>query len=504
MRKIKRKFRCCILLAIMLSFVVGIQGNDVLASEIDSGLKIKFRQAVTDENKIKAYVRGEGTADGASYQIGNIPVSSLETYGIVEDRNPARTLVMLDNSRSMPESSHEQIKELLNSVLNAHMEKEVFRLATFSDKIDYMSDTYTSDYTALKNMVNSIDYYDQETYLTDVLYDVIDDLNKDAYMGYTRLIIISDGVDNKPLGVTREELNLKLRDTPYPIYTVGVFTGNNNDQLENMFALSRITGSEYCVFGENAVNEIVSAFSKDSSITVFEALIPEEAKVGGKQGSKLILTDGSQVVFDVNLPFYVQKGTQPEPEAALPTAEPETEPSKEKAGWQPGILIIGGIAVVITAAIILAILLMRKREKAKGIYPLAEEDVNAEIQGDTFIIGEELKLGVLPSAGETGKKMRYKVTLTDKNDISCSFQCELRNSISIGRSAGNDIVLNATNISKKHCMITNKNGRLFIQDLNSTNGTAVNGERIHFDTEIFSGSIIQIGKSELLVKFEQV
>lgn len=505
MHRIKKKFRYCLLCTMMILFVIQIGGNHTLAVEIstDSGGEVKFRQAVTDENKIKIYIRSAEVCEGASYQVGNIPVTSLETYSIAEDRNPARTLIMLDNSLSVPQDFHGPIKDLLNGLLDAHGEKEIFRLATFSDKINYMSDTYTNDYTALKNMVNSITYSDQETYLTDVLYDVIDDLNRDAYMGYTKLIIISDGVDNKPLGVTREELNSKLKDTPYPIYTVGTFTGGNNDQLENMFALSRITGSEYYVLEESAVNEIVSLFSRDVSITVFEALIPEDAKVGGKQGSKLLLSDGSQIVFDVSLPFIV-----PGEKKVLPTEEPEPTPMEEKSDGLslPLIpLIIGGIAIIVTAVIIVIILV---KKKGKGKNSSETDYGSTEIQEinttDTMLIARGTKAGVLPSAGGMEKKPMYKVTLTDKKDITRSFQCELRNSVSVGRAAGNDIVIDSGSVSKRHCMITNKNGRLFIQDLNSTNGTYINGEEIHFDTEIFSGNTIRIGKEELLVKLEQV
>lgn len=509
MHRIKKKFRYCLLVTMMILLVIQIGGNHTLAAEIsaDSGGEVKFRQAVTDENKIKIYIRREEVCEGASYQVGNIPVTSLETYSITEDRNPARTLIMLDNSLSIPQNFHGQIKDLLNGLLDAHGEKEIFRLATFSDKIDYLSDTYTNDYTALKNMVNSIIYSDQETYLTDVLYDVIDDLNKDAYMGYTKLIIISDGVDNKPLGITREELNSKLKDTPYPIYTVGAFTGKNNDQLENMFALSRITGSEYYVLEESAVNEIVSSFSRDTSITVFEALIPEDAKVGGKQGSKLLLSDGSQIVFDVSLPFNVRREKKEESTEILPTEEPELPPIEEKSDGLslPFILlIIGGIVIIVTTMVIV-IILVKKKGKAKGTDSSEIDCGSTEIQEkDTEFVERGTKAGVLPPVGGMEKKPRYKVTLTDKNNLTRSFQCELRNSVSVGRAAGNDIVIDSGSVSKKHCMITNKNGRLFIQDLNSTNGTYINKEEIHFDTEIFSGNIIRIGKEELLVKLEQV
>ena len=217
-----------------------------------------FRQAVADENKLKVYIRGADAEENLSYQIGSIPVESMEVYRINEDRKPVHTLIMLDNSVSIPAGSRDKIKELMSGIVDAHTEKEEFRIAIFSDKIDYLSDTYSNDYTVLKNAIASIKYNDQETYLTDVLYDLVDDLNKDAYMGYTRVIVISDGVDNKQLGVTREELNLKLKETPYPIYTVGTSTGKNNDQLENMFALSRLSKSEYCVLEEWQTAESVS------------------------------------------------------------------------------------------------------------------------------------------------------------------------------------------------------------------------------------------------------
>ena len=50
------------------------------------------------------------------------------------------------------------------------------------------------------------------------------------------------GVDNKSIGYTKEELYAALEKMPYPIYTVGCTYKENNEQLKNMFALSRMTG----------------------------------------------------------------------------------------------------------------------------------------------------------------------------------------------------------------------------------------------------------------------
>jgi pSer/pThr/pTyr-binding forkhead associated (FHA) protein len=54
----------------------------------------------------------------------------------------------------------------------------------------------------------------------------------------------------------------------------------------------------------------------------------------------------------------------------------------------------------------------------------------------------------------------------------------LREDIRIGRDPGNDLVLPTKSISREHAVITLINGRWFVEDRGSFNGTLVNGERI--------------------------
>lgn len=329
-------------------------------------------------------------------------------------------------------------------------------------------------------------------------------------MGYTRIVIISDGVDSKQLGITREELNSQLKDTLYPIYSVGILTGNNHKQLEAMFALSRISSSGYCVLGDTGTEDIVSDIAGDGSISVFEASIPSSAKTGGKQSSKLVLSDGTEMVFDVTMPFQ-GNGETAQPPQDIEEEEPSDSVAMppqegEKKSSVPVILgIVIGVIILIIIAVVMIVILRKK--KRSGINEPAVRANNMDdsrtemIDRETQMIGED-DSGILPPGAN--KKITYKVTLSSKNDLSRTYQCELKNSISIGRVNGNDIVIEAGTISKKHCMITNRNGRIFIQDLNSTNGTFVNGERINFETEIFSGTTVRVGKTDLIAKFEQV
>lgn len=64
----------------------------------------------------------------------------------------------------------------------------------------------------------------------------------------------------------------------------------------------------------------------------------------------------------------------------------------------------------------------------------------------------------------------------------------------VGRMAPADIVIPHKSISREHCMIGLASDALLVTDLNSTNGTYVDGERISRATIVPIGSIIQVGE----------
>ncbi|MFL5344795.1 MAG: ATPase, T2SS/T4P/T4SS family [Hyalangium sp.] len=71
----------------------------------------------------------------------------------------------------------------------------------------------------------------------------------------------------------------------------------------------------------------------------------------------------------------------------------------------------------------------------------------------------------------------FLVTLAEKGGGTEEIEFE-KNEITIGRLAGNDIVLGKGNVSKYHSKIVAKDGKLIILDMKSTNGTFVNGKKI--------------------------
>jgi len=69
--------------------------------------------------------------------------------------------------------------------------------------------------------------------------------------------------------------------------------------------------------------------------------------------------------------------------------------------------------------------------------------------------------------------------------------------VSIGRAAGSDLVVNDDEISRKHALLEKKDDRFVVGDYRTGNGTLVNGKRVQQSAEIQAGDIIGIGKLEL-------
>jgi DNA-binding response OmpR family regulator len=63
----------------------------------------------------------------------------------------------------------------------------------------------------------------------------------------------------------------------------------------------------------------------------------------------------------------------------------------------------------------------------------------------------------------------------------------------IGRAAGSDIVISSARVSREHARLTRQGWRVILEDLGSTNGTYLNGERVRAPLELRDGDRIRIG-----------
>ena len=73
----------------------------------------------------------------------------------------------------------------------------------------------------------------------------------------------------------------------------------------------------------------------------------------------------------------------------------------------------------------------------------------------------------------------------------------------IGRDSTNEIVINDAEVSRRHARLTFQGGKYVLEDLGSTNGTFVNGQRLAGPRVLKAGEVVSFGEQIVLV-FEVV
>src|SRR5689334_9491231 len=107
-------------------------------------------------------------------------------------------------------------------------------------------------------------------------------------------------------------------------------------------------------------------------------------------------------------------------------------------------------------------------------------------------MGTSVRAEAAPPAAMT----RVTLRVLDGADRGQIFE-ELEAPVTIGREEGNSVQLNDERISRFHIKIQEDQGKLVLTDLESTNGTRVNGEDTQLRILKF-GDVISVGRSVLL------
>lgn len=479
-------------------------------------------ETFTGERSVSLYVKEapEGIKD-ASVQIGTSTGTVISVQPITQQEVSMKTLVMVDNSLSIKKEDRERVADFLQNLISDRDGREEMAITVFSEDITWMTE-YTGDYSTLKQAADGIEYQDQETYLTDVLYDLITkEFSTNEEDVYHRIIIVSDGVDNKSLGYTKEELYSLLKDNPYPIYTIGCVNGKNDEELENMFALSRMTSAESFLLSEveNTLS-ITDSLKEDRNIVRVEVVPASEVMDGGKKAVRLSLGKGSNtsgLSADVVMPQQTQAVDE----------QPKSEPGQKKISDEPlepeapvqqdtdqgritqtAVFIIIFCFIVVAAVIILTIrLIIRRRKDKKQFETIDDIMLNKGEAGQDPAEKTEFVMQDADGDGENtyciwSNRNTCNVVLTDMQSTVKSFQAPMERSIIIGRKQGvcNIVLDYDKSVSNRHCEVSVKGGKFYIKDLQSSNGTFVNGNRVVSEIEIFSGNIIKLGRLEM--KFE--
>lgn len=447
--------------------------------------------------------------------VGSVRSSGIQTKEISKLEHPVHTLVLLDNSLSIPKDSRETISKILQNLIGNRMQGELYTIATISDDIRYLC-TAESDYLSLGSAIDSITYENQNTQLSDRVYEAVQKLHESDANQFCRVVIISDGVDDKQIGYTHTELENLLRSCGYPIYTVGC--GSNDTEarrtrLENLFALSRVNRGQSFYLGDTkdtfAIAKGICEYNTAQQIVVN---LPDEVCDGSVRALQITSETG---VYNTQLemPFVAEPAASASEassaassEAASSAAPVEQEANSSMKDKLPLIALAGGGAVVVVAAVIAAAVLLKRKKSASKEETVEKEELPK--RGGSVIVTVDDGVSSIPQAWNEPSKpaappvqapntVRNAIreetspndtirmfsktasgrilSLTNLNNPARTYEVPLKGKVIIGRNPDCNLVLDRPSVSKYQCEIFMQEGRAYVRNLSATNRTQVNG-----------------------------
>ena len=158
------------------------------------------------------------------------------------------------------------------------------------------------------------------------------------------------------------------------------------------------------------------------------------------------------------------------------------------AGWY---ILGGGVLVLLFIAIFLWI----KRKKNRAEQPVETQKVEYVVQ---HVVAEPKAM--IPSVGENTSSVKMQLELISGAQVGRQIECIVYKSAIWGRSKEMcDVSFDDLRISKQHCVFEAQECGVVLSDLNSHNGTYVNGIKIPKEQLLHVGDTLQLGNTVLRI-----
>lgn len=169
------------------------------------------------------------------------------------------------------------------------------------------------------------------------------------------------------------------------------------------------------------------------------------------------------------------------------------------------VFIIIAIIVFIIVAILLVILILIKNKKVKKQAKIVEKEVEVPVYKD---ISDRTEVN--GSVDYTAKHhvmsdalITIKLNITTGKSMTHVIETKLGSSLIVGRSSVCDIYIDDAKLSRQHFALEYDNGSVYVMDLQSRNGTMVNGIQINRKQPLRSGDKIYAGLSDIVIIYNR-
>ena len=483
---------------------------------------------IGEDAVLRLYFTGTGgmPPSGAVSVLAGTENCSISAPEKAEGHVPIRTLIMLDNSRSVRD--FDLCRNLTKEIIANRAEGEEFCLATFDSGLTEIIPADgggSTDEGLLLEALEGLSQADRSTNVKRALKDALEKRPEDGSL--YRIILVSDGGDKAESGdYSMEELLDLLSSDPLLLHCIGIRWESAGAQgLDEMALLGRTYGSYHPLEGPEDEEAILETLSQDYDTWYLDAVIPAGQQDGSIRSVMAEITAADQSIHiskDVRMPQRALPPASPTPTpSTAPTKVPEPvitqETIEETAEIQQvsyvstafqtyGLFICGGlILLLIPAAVFFA---RKNRKKNREEPPDVRMDIPDPDGTELYIEKPEEDPQDLYETqmmfGRPPEKKSKKVIFESIKDPDTHLSAEVSDEVIIGsssRSSGMVIVGDPT-VSRKHAKLCLDGENVTIEDMDSTNGTWLNRERTVSRQVLRTGDLLRFGNTEFVVTLE--
>ncbi len=138
------------------------------------------------------------------------------------------------------------------------------------------------------------------------------------------------------------------------------------------------------------------------------------------------------------------------------------------------------------------------QEVSLEVPDVIELDGRATIELQTRVIDRDKHIRELQSADYTVRQAYFIVRVPGQDDREILIPESEGLVLTIGRSPENDIVIRDLSISRHHARLSFRAGAFYIEDLNATNFTFLDGVPLIEQRHFASGGVLRIGAAQML------
>ena len=380
-------------------------------------------------------------------------------------------ILLVDISRSLKPVQFAQVQASLKSWVQALRGKDRVAVMTFGKEVKLIRD-FTGDKESLQKTVDKLAATDDLTQLHQGFMRALE-MGKRADTDlpqYRVIVTLSDGQDDFPGGVTYQEVLDRLKEDRVPIYTLGFtppsLTVKDKDALKALGILARTSGGEYLEAKGDRLEADYAAL-RQRIRRIFVAHFSCSNCVADGQIHRLQLTHsaGTKTLTDG---FSLR---------LLPQA-PLVTPTNTKKTWWP--YAAGGIVVGLLVGV--PFLFRAKKPMPAPVTVEPELSLPSTIASPTRETGLRIRL---TAVGNSMTTKTYDVDLVDQAVVGRHpTECAV-------------VITDDLEVSARHCVLVREQEVVFVQDLESRNGTLVNGVPIVGRHKLHEDDLLLLGRTNL-------